>query len=171
MSLPHDRSRECDPEAVFEFADGGLGPARRREVRDHLDRCPGCKGVYRRELDLSRSLCSLEYLASRPGSISRSVAMALPTRRVRARFLWALLAVALLAVSLLALEIYHSDPIVPVVDALSVFWGFVAGASEVARAAFAAAGSMLLVALGVGALLDLLIAAAVFTAARRSRQA
>ena len=170
MSLPHDRSRGCDPEAVFELADGGLGPARKREVRDHLDECPECKGIYRREMGLSRSLCALKYAESGSDSISRSVAMALPTRRMRARFLWALLAAALLAVSLLALEIYQSDPIVPVVDALSVFWGFVAGAAEVTRAAFAAAGSVLLVALGVGALLDLLIAAAVLTAARRSRQ-
>ena len=60
MSLPHDRSRECDPEAVFELADGGLGPARRREVREHLDGCHGCKEVYRRERGLSRSLCSME---------------------------------------------------------------------------------------------------------------
>jgi len=170
MSLPRDRSRECDHEAVFELADGGLGPSRGREVRDHLEDCPGCKDEYRRELGLSRSLCSLEYAASRSGSISRSVAMALPTRRLRARFMWTLLAAALLAVSLLALEIYQSDPIVPVVDALSLFWGFVAGAADVARAALATVGSVLLIALGIGTFLDLLIAAAVLTAARRSRR-
>ncbi|MGI8909937.1 MAG: zf-HC2 domain-containing protein [Rubrobacteraceae bacterium] len=171
MSLPRDRCRECDPESVFELADGGLGPARKREVRDHLEGCPGCKDLYRREVGLSRSLCSLEYAVMRSGAVPRSVAMALPTRRLRARFMWALLAAALLAVSLLALELYRSDPIVPIVDVLGMFWGFLAGAAEAARAAFAAVAPVLLIALGVGALFDLVIAAAVLTAARRSRRA
>ena len=96
--------------------------------------------------------------------------MALPTRRMRARFLWALLSVALLAVSLLALELYQSGPVGPVVDALSVFWGFVTAAAEVARAALSTAAPVLLIALGVGALLDLFIAGVVFTATRRSRR-
>ena len=170
MSLPRDRCRECDPEAVFELADGGLGPARKREVRDHLEDCPGCKDLYLSEVGLSRSLCSLEYAAIKSGSVPRSVAMALPTRRLRARFMWALLAASLLAVSLLALELYRSDPIAPIVDFLGMFWGFLAGAAEIARAAFEAAAPVLLVALGVGALLDLLIAAAVLTAAHRSRR-
>jgi hypothetical protein len=113
----------------------------------------------------------MEYAEFRHGSVSRSVAMALPTRRMRARFLWALLSVALLAVSLLALELYQSGPVGPVVDTLGVFWGFVAGASDVARAVFATVGSVLLIALGLGAVFDLLVAAAVVTAVRRSRRA
>lgn len=169
MSLPRDRGCECDREAVFELADGGLKPSRKRELREHLEECPGCKDVYRREMGLSRSLCSLKYAES--GSVSRSVAMALPTRRMRARLLWALLSAALLAVSLLALELYQSGPVEPVVDALGVFWGFVSGAAEIARSAFAAAAPVILAALGVGALLDLLLAAVVLTAARRSRRA
>lgn len=171
MSLSHDRSRECDPEAVFELVDGGLGQARRHDLREHLDACPGCGEIYRREMGLSRSLCSMQYMEFGYGSVSRSVAMALPTRRMRARFLWALLSVALLAVSLLALELYQSGPVGPVVDALGVFWGFVTGASDVVRAVFAAVGSGLLIALGLGAVFDLLVAAAVVTAVRRSRRA
>lgn len=170
MSLLRDHGRECDPEAIFELVDGSLGPARKREVRGHIEGCPGCRAMYRREVGLSRSLCSLEYSGIRPGSIPRSVAMALPTRRIRVRLLWGLLAAALLAVSLLALELYQSDPVVPVVEALGVFWGFLAGAADVARAVFAAVGPVILVALGIGALLDLAIAAAVLTAARRSRR-
>lgn len=171
MSLPRDRSRECDQEAVFELVDGGLGPARRREVREHIDGCPGCKRIYRREIGLSRSLCSMEYAGSGFGSVSRSVAMALPTRRTRARFLWALLSVALLGVSLLALELYQSGPVGPVVDVLGMFWNFISETAELVRAALAAVGPVLLIALGAGALFDLLVATAVVTAVRRSRRA
>lgn len=169
MSLPRDRCHECDPEAVFDLADGGLGPARKREVRDHLEKCPGCKDLYGRELGLSRSLCSLEYAEIKSGYIPRSVAMALPTRRLSARFMWTLLAAALLMISLLALELHRSDPIAPMVDFLGMFWGFLAGAADVAHASLATAAPVLLVALGVGAALDLIIAAAVFTALRSRR--
>ena len=171
MSLPRDRSRDCDPEAVFELADGGLGAARRREVREHLEGCPKCEQIYRREVGLSRSLCSMDFSGFGHGSVSRSVAMALPTRRMRARFLWALLSAALLAVSLLALEVYQSGPVGPIVDALGMFWGFVSGAADVARGIFATVGPALLVALFAGALFDLVVAAAVVTAVRRSRRA
>jgi uncharacterized membrane protein len=47
------------------------------------------------------------------------------------------------------------------------FWGFVSGLAEVAEAFLVAAGPGLLVALGVGAILDLLIAGVVFSVSRR----
>jgi hypothetical protein len=83
--------------------------------------------------------------------------------------MWTLLAAALLVISLLALELHRSDPIAPMVDFLGMFWGFLAGAADVARASLATAAPVLLVALGVGAALDLIIAAAVFTALRFRR--
>ena len=33
----------CDPEKVFELADGGLNIEQEREVREHLASCPGCR--------------------------------------------------------------------------------------------------------------------------------
>ena len=51
----------CDPESVFELADGSLGPEREREIRAHLSVCGGCRTLYERELRLNASLGSLEF--------------------------------------------------------------------------------------------------------------
>ncbi len=155
----------CDPERVFELADGGLSPEAEREVRDHVDRCPGCQQLYREELMLSARIGSLSVGPTR--SVCREVAMALPTRLVGGRILWAGLAVALLAAVSLALSLDGTDPAALVVDSVVAFWGFVSGLAEVAEAFLAVAGPALLVALGVGALVDLLIAGVVFSVSRR----
>ena len=155
----------CDPERVFELADGGLSPEAEREVRDHVDRCPGCQELYREELTLSASICSLAVGPSR--SVCREVAMALPTRLMGGRILWAGLAVALLATVSLALSLDGTNPAALAVDSVVAFWGFVASLAEVAEAFLAAAGPALLVALGVGAVLDLLIAGVMFSVSRR----
>ena len=84
----------CDPEPVFELADDSLGPEREREVRAHLRDCRGCLDLYEKELRLNASLGSLDF--EEPSSVCRGVAMALPTRSVRARLLWSGLAVVLL---------------------------------------------------------------------------
>ena len=66
----------CDPEPVFELADGSLGPERERGIRAHLRDCSGCRTLYERELRLNASLGSLEF--EETNSVCRSVAMMLP---------------------------------------------------------------------------------------------
>ena len=155
----------CDPERVFELADGGLSAEAEREARAHVNRCPACMELYREELDLSASIGSLA--VGEPRSVCREVAMALPTRLVGCRILWAGLAVALLATVSLALSLDGTNPAALAVDSVVAFWGFVSGLAEVAEAFLAAAGPALLVALGVGAVVDLLIAGVVFSVSRR----
>lgn len=161
----------CDPERIFELADGVLVPERERAVRSHLAGCEECRRRYRREVNLSSSLCSCDFAEARACSVSRQVAMALPTRPAKARALWALLAAALLVVALAALELGGSDPAALAIGVLGAFWGIATGAADVARTMFPAAAPGILVAFGIGAFADVLIAAAVFSAARRARRA
>ena len=164
--------RRCDPEAVFELADGALGAERAREARSHLDECPGCRETYERELRLNALLRSSELADTRSRSVCPVVAMALPTRPLKARLIWASLAMILLLVASLALSLDGANPAVFAVNALGVFWGVVSGFADVARTILAAAGPMLLAALAVGALLDLCLAAALlWTTRRRAREA
>ena len=100
-------------------------------------------------------------------SVCREVAMALPTRLVGVRILWAGLATALLAAVYLALSLDGADPAALVVGSVGSFWGFVSGLADVAEAFLVTAGPALLVAFGVGAVLDLLIAGVVFSVSRR----
>jgi predicted anti-sigma-YlaC factor YlaD len=163
-------ARRCDPEVIFELADGALGPERAREIRDHLEACPDCRELYEKELELNALLDSLEL--AEPQSVCPGVAMALPTRSLKARLLWAVLALALLLVALLALSLDGTHPAIFAVNALGVFWGVVHGFADVARTALIAAGPVLLVALAVGTLLDLSLAAALlWTTRRRAREA
>jgi predicted anti-sigma-YlaC factor YlaD len=163
-------SGRCDPQVIFELADGALGPERVREIQEHLEACPGCRKLYERELELSAFLSSLEL--EEPRSVYPGVAMALPTRPLKARLLWAVLALALLLVASLALSLEGIHPVVFAVNALGVFWGVVSGFADVARTILVAAGPVLFVALAVGALLDLSLAAALlWTTRRRARAA
>jgi len=155
----------CDPERVFELADGGLPAEAELEVRSHLGRCPACRELYEDELRLNACIGSLEVGEAR--SVCREVAMALPTRLVGGRILWAGLALALLGAVSLALSLDGTNPAALALDAVVAFWGFVSGLAEVAEAFLVAAGPGLLVALGVGAILDLLIAGVVFSVSRR----
>ena len=155
----------CDPERVFELADGGLPAEAELEVRAHLGRCPACRELYEDELRLNACIGSLELGEAR--SVCREVAMALPTRLVGGRILWAGLALALLGAVSLALSLDGTNPLALALDSVVAFWGFVSGLAEVAEAFLVAAGPGLLVALGVGAILDLLIAGVVFSVSRR----
>lgn len=155
----------CDPERVFELADGGLSLEAEREARAHVVRCSACRELYEEELGLSARIRSLEVGEAR--SVCREVAMALPTRLVGGRILWAALALVLLAVVSLALSLDGTNPAALAVDSVGAFWGLVSGLAEVAEAFLVAAGPALLVALGVGAVLDLLIAGVVFSVSRR----
>jgi anti-sigma factor RsiW len=165
MSTP----RRCDPQVIFELADGALGPEREREIRKHLEACPGCRKLYEKELELSALLDSLEL--AEPRSVCPGVAMALPTRPLKARLLWTAVALALLVVASLALSLEGTPPAVFAVNALGVFWGVVSGFADVARTILVAAGPVLLAALAVGALLDLSLAAALLWMTRRRARA
>src|ERR671926_508124 len=157
--------RRCNPQVIFELADGALGPERAREVRDHLEACPDCRKLYEKEQELNAFLGSLEFAESR--SIRRGVVMALPTRPLKARLLWAALALALLLVASLALSFDGTSPVDFAVSALGAFWSLVSGFADVVQAVLVVAGPVLLVALAAGALLDLLLAAALFRMTRR----
>lgn len=159
----------CEPEEIFELADRALTPERERDVRFHLEQCPGCHELYKRETDLNSCLESLSF--SEPNSVCGQVAMALPTRPLKARLLWTVLAVVLLSTALFALGVNGLNPAVFVVDAMSMFWGSAAMISDVLDTVLAVAGGVLLIALAVGALMDLLLAAVLLKAARhRTRQ-
>lgn len=168
MSVP----RRCDPETVFELADGALGAGRAREARSHLDECPECREAYERELKLNNLLRSGELADPRSRSVCPMVTMALPTRPLKARILWASVALILLLVASLALSLDGTNPLVFAANALGVFWGVISGFADMARTTVVAAGPILLAALGVGALIDLCLAAALlWTTRRRSREA
>jgi hypothetical protein len=162
--------RPCDPESVFELADGSLAPEREREIRTHLRDCQGCLDLYERELRLNASLGSLEF--EQTNSVCRGVAMALPTRSARARLLWAALAIVLLLATSVATMLYGANLAVLFIDAMNVFLGFVAGFADVIQVVFAAIGQALLIVLAIGAFVDLVLATvyvAVFR--RRAREA
>jgi anti-sigma factor RsiW len=161
--------RHCDPQAIFELTDGALGPERAREIRAHLEACPGCSELYEKELELSAFLGSMEL--AEPRSVCQGVAMALPTRPLKARLLWAVLALALLLAASLASSLDGTHPAVFAVNALGVFWGVVSGFADVALTLLIAAGPLLLVALVVGAVLDLLLAAVLLWTTRRRTHA
>ena len=173
MSGP--RERRCDPEAVFELADGALGAQRASEARAHLDECPGCRELYEEELQLSTLLRSTELAELRSQSVCPMVALALPTRPLKARLLWAFIALTLLLISSLALSLDGANPAVFAVNELGLFWGVVSGFADVVRTTLVAAGAAgptLLVALAVGTLLDLcLVAAFLWTTRQRAREA
>ena len=157
----------CDPEVVFELAERALGPGQEREVRRHLDACPGCRELYEREIRLNERLGSLKFSETAPRSVCESVAMALPTRPVKARLMWALLAVGLLVTALFALVTQGLNPAASVADAMGTFQDMSLVMSDLLGTALTAAGSVILLALAVGAVLDLLLAAVLFSVVRR----
>ena len=85
--------------------------------------------------------------------------MALPTRSTKARAIWAGLAVVLLLATSVAMMLYGANLAVLLIDAMNVFWGFIAGFADVIQVVFSAVGQALLVALAIGAFVDLVIAA------------
>ena len=155
----------CDPESVFELADGSLAPEREREIRTHLRDCQGCLDLYEKELRLNASLGSLEF--EQTNSVCRGVAMALPTRSARARLLWAALAIVLLLATSVATMLYGANLAVLFIDAMNVFLGFVAGFADVIQVVFAAIGQALLIILAIGAFMDLVLATIYLAVSRR----
>ena len=155
----------CDPEPIFELADGSLGQERETEVRAHLRSCGACRMLYEKELRLNASLGSLAF--EEPRSVCRGVAMALPTRSLRARLLWAGLAVVLFLTTSTTLVLGGSNLAFLFVEAMSVFWGFVAGFADVIQVVFSIIGPVLLLALAFGALVDLVLAVVYLSVFRR----
>lgn len=155
----------CDPQRVFELAEGELPPDEEGSVRAHLNDCPACRGLYEEELELNASIGSVPVGETR--SVCREVAMALPTRLAGVRVVWAALATALLAVASLALSLDGTNPASPAVGALGAFWGFVSGLEDVTESLLVAAGPALLLALAAGAVVDLMIAGVILSVARR----
>ena len=166
-----DGCRGCDPEAVFELADGELDANREFDVRAHVEDCPECRELYERELALNSSLGAGRASGQEHCSVSRAVAMALPTRPAKVRVLWTFLSVALLFAALVALQLSGANPVNYVMDTVGTLWGFVSEFAGMSRAFFAVAGPVLLISLGIGAILDVIIAAAIFSASRHARRA
>ncbi|MGB3683510.1 MAG: zf-HC2 domain-containing protein [Rubrobacteraceae bacterium] len=167
MSVHHDAGCNCDPETVFGLADRALAPGDEREARRHLDECPECRGLYEREMRLSECLGSLRYAEPKRASVCQSVAMALPTRPMKARILWSAMALGLLATALFALVSQGANPATSAADAVEAFQGMAVMLTDVFGAALAAAGSLVLVALALGAALDLLLVAVLYAVSRR----
>jgi hypothetical protein len=163
----------CDPEKVFELADGGLDFEQERETREHLASCPGCQELYEREIDLNAFLCSLDFSRICSRSVCQGVAMALPTRSAKVRVLWGLLAGVLLIVALISLELNGMHLVFLAMSILGACWDLVEGSAGVARAILVAAGPTILLVLALGALVDILIALAVVSVnrGRRAREA
>lgn len=158
---------DCDPEAVFELADRALDPGREREIRTHLQKCPGCRELYEREVRLNDRLGSLEFSGLRSCSVCEAVAMALPTRPIKARLVWALVAGGLLLTALFALGTLGTNPAAFVVGAVETFQEAAVMITDVLQTALVATGTLVLAALAVGAALDLLLAAVVLSLVRR----
>lgn len=168
MSLRRGPEPCCDPEAVFELADGALTPDRRREVRRHVETCAECTELYDKERGLNEFLSSVQFVELRERSVCRGVAMALPTRRLGARLLWAALAAAMVLASAVVVGLDGAVSMISVSSVVGGFWGYVSGITALLRTMLAVAGSTVLIALAAGALVDLVIAAAVVSAARRT---
>lgn len=163
----------CDPEKVFDLAEGSLEPEQSRETRKHLVSCSGCRELYERELELNACLSSLDFSGIRSRSVCQNVAMALPTRPREVRFLWGVLAAALFVAALVTLEFNGVEPVLFAMSILGVLWGWISGSADVARAVFVATDSTILPLLALGALLDALIALTVVAVSRgrRAREA
>ena len=161
MSKAERGCGSCDPVAVFEFADGQTAGKEANAVQLHLEECPGCRELYEREVELNEQLGSFDGCPVSGRSVSRVVAMALPTRTARARAVWAMLAVALSLSAMLALEVSGRSPVILFVDAAAWSSGALAGLRDVVRIIFAVVGRWVVIALIVGITLDLIIAAVV----------
>lgn len=159
----------CDHELVFELADGGLDAGTAASVRAHLERCDECRELYERELDLNSYLASMDFPEPPACSVHKGVAMALPTRSMVARLLWAALAATLLVLALVYLELNGMAPLMRAAVVLDAGRGLLLGSADVARILMTAAGSTVLLVLAVGALADLLIALAFLSVQRRRR--
>lgn len=164
----------CNPEEIFDLAEGNLDPERRRVVRSHIESCNVCEARYEREVSLSAGFCAGHGFFPKPAtpkcdhdSVSREVVMNLPTRSRLARLAWGILAVGILAVTVFAFGTGGDNLFFVATGGAESFIGYVTAVSDVFKMVLAFVTPFLLVALAVGLVLDLLIGAVVFVAARR----
>ena len=163
MSLPPGYN--CDPEEVFALADRALTPRREREIREHMNSCAECRKMYEKETQLNSCLKSLDF--SGVCSVRERVVMALPTRPLKVRLLWALLSGVLLLVALFALMSSGVNPAMFFMGSMEVFWSTTAMLTDLLDTAVSIAGGTILVALAVGAFLDLLLVTVLLSVSRR----
>lgn len=157
----------CDPEAVFELADGALGPSGRREMLSHLEGCPGCKKSYEHEKKLTRGLGGTGAPEPAFRSVCREVAISLPTRTAKARLSWAALAAFILLVTVVAMSLEGTSPVVPATGTLDMFLGFASLFADLSATMLAFAAPVIVIALAAGAIFDAVIAGVVYSAIRR----
>lgn len=161
----------CDAEKVFELAERTLDPDQALGVRAHLEECPGCREFYERNVDLNVRLGSLELRDDVSQSVRREVAMAIPTRSLGARLYWGALAAGLLISALLALHMNGGNLVAMASVAVGAVVSFASGFAEVASTVLMMGGPAILIALLVGTLVDVLIAAVLLSALRRRSRA
>ncbi|MBX6764776.1 MAG: zf-HC2 domain-containing protein [Rubrobacteraceae bacterium] len=169
-----EKSSGCDPARIFELVEGSLGPGEEREVREHLARCRGCRKLYEREAGLSAFLGSMRHCPPpvQRGTISRGVAMALPTRSAKARAAWSTLAAVLFVAALLDLERTGGFELVgALTGAFNELSGLISGVAEAVHTGLSVVSWPLFVVLGVGTFVDAVIAVVVLAFVRRSRRA
>lgn len=165
---------KCDREAIFELVERELSCDREGEVKAHLRSCPVCQSLYEREVNLTASLTAWHPGELPLSSVARNVAMALPARSLQARLFWGVTAALLLFLALLALEFQGIGPIALVLGLLGILWGMATGLADVVRLVFVVAGPVVLIALALGAVVDVVIAVAAYLLKRnlsRNRQA
>jgi hypothetical protein len=177
VELEGGEARCCEAEEIFELCEGSLEPEREREVVSHLRVCPECRGTYRRETSLSAALSGSgrgreEGAGGATGANRRrtgtasSVAMAIPTRSAAVRAVWGAGALALLAAALVSISLRSVQPVAFSTDLMAACWGLISGLSDAAAIVLAVSGWTILVALIVGVLADVLIAATLLAVAR-----
>ncbi|MGI8650429.1 MAG: hypothetical protein ACR2KW_08620 [Rubrobacter sp.] len=93
--------------------------------------------------------------------------MCLPTRSRLAKAMWGLLAIGILAATSLALSFGGENPLFLATGGAETLLGYVAAISDVSTLVIAFVAPFVLVALGIGFLVDLVIAGLVFSAVRR----
>ncbi len=163
MSLPP--GCKCDPEEVFALADQALTPQREHEMRNHVSSCPECRALYEKETQLNSCLKSLDF--SGACSVRERVVMALPTRPLKVRLLWALLSGSLLLLALFALALNGVNPATFLMGSMEIFWSTTAMLTDLLDTAVSIAGGTILAALAVGAFLDLLLVTVLLSVSRR----
>lgn len=164
----------CDPEEIFELVEGTLEPEERRLIRAHLETCTNCRDRYEREVSLNAGLCSGTPGNPQAGgatnciaSVSREVALRIPTRSRLARLMWGMLAIGILITTTLALGFGGDNPIFMATGGTQTVLDYVSAVSDVSALLLALIAPFVLIALAVGFLVDLVIAGIVFSALRR----
>lgn len=166
----HRSGRACDPEGIFELAEGALYGEKRARLLMHLESCGSCRARYEREKSLSAGLCVFGGDREPEAHVAREVAFSLPTRSAASKVAWGTLAALLLVFAGGALVAGGAGSLLGLVGGSSdALWGFVSGTSSVLGSVISSLAPFIVGLLLLGALVDAAIAAVVLYAARRGR--